>query len=179
MASRLKVWDPLLRLGHWTLAAAVLFAWVTREGGGRWHEWLGYAALALAASRIVLGFAGSRYARFAQFLSSPRATLNYARDLLHGRERRYLGHNPLGGWMVLMLLLLVMSVGASGWLFTTDAYWGVKWVEDLHAALSDILLFLIALHVTGVAFTSWRHRENLVAAMLHGKKRGPTGRDIF
>jgi len=84
---------------------------------------------------------------------------------------RFIGHNPLGGWMIVALLIIIAAAGLSGWLYTTDAYWGVKWVADLHEALSDILLGLVALHLGGVALASFRHRENLVAAMLHGRKR--------
>jgi hypothetical protein len=70
------------------------------------------------------------------------------------------------------------DVARSGWLYTTDAYWGVEWVGDLHDALSDALIGLAALHVGGVIFTSWRQRENLVAAMVHGRKRPAGERDV-
>ena len=73
--------------------------------------------------------------------------------------------------MVVALLALVALVGFTGWLYTTDRFWGVPWVEELHESLSDALFAFVALHIAGVAFTSLRHRENLVAAMLHGRKR--------
>ena len=165
------VWDPLVRLGHWTLAACVLLSWATGEGGKRLHEWLGYAAGAAVALRVLWGFAGPRFARFADFVRGPRATLAYAQLLLAGREPRHLGHNPLGGWAIVALLALTALTAWSGWLYTTDAYWGVEWVGELHEALADVLLALIALHLAGVALASWRHRENLVVAMLHGRKR--------
>ena len=92
------------------------------------------------------------------------------------RRSRHLGHNPLGGWMIVLLLIVIALVGLSGWLYTTDRYWGVEWVGELHEALADALLVLIALHVGGVALASYRHRENLFAAMLHGRKR-PAGAD--
>ena len=91
--------------------------------------------------------------------------------MLARREPRYLGHNPLGGWMIVALLLMVGLVGASGWLYTTDRFWGVAWVEELHEQLSNLLLILVALHVAGVLYASYRHRENLIAAMIHGRKR--------
>ena len=166
-----RVWDPLVRLGHWALVASVAAAWFTRHGGGVWHEWIGYAALAIVAFRILWGGMGSHYARFAQFIRAPSATITYARAVLTRTEPRYLGHNPLGGWMILALLAAVIAVGLSGWLYTTDTYWGVEWVERLHDTLADILLILVAVHVGGVIFASRRHRENLVAAMIHGRKR--------
>ncbi len=165
------MWDPLVRLGHWALVASVAAAWFTRHGGGVWHEWIGYAALAIVALRILWGGVGSHYARFSQFVRRPSDTFAYAREVLTRTEPRYLGHNPLGGWMILALLSAVIAVGLSGWLYTTDTYWGVEWVERLHDTLADILLILLAVHLGGVIFASRRHRENLVAAMIHGRKR--------
>ncbi|MDY0065290.1 MAG: cytochrome b/b6 domain-containing protein [Steroidobacteraceae bacterium] len=167
----LRVWDPLVRIGHWSLAACVLLAWLTRHEPGRWHEWLGYGALTIVGVRFVWGWIGSRHARFADFVRSPGETLEYAEQALHGAEPRVVGHNPLGGWMIVALLATVACVGLSGWLYTTDRYWGVEWVERLHGASADVLLVLIGLHVTGVLYASWRHRENLIASMVHGRKK--------
>jgi cytochrome b len=169
-ARTIRVWDPLVRGGHWLLALSVLFAWLTRHSPGHWHEWIGYASLAIIAVRLVWGWRGAQHARFADFVRGPRATLAYTRALLRGREPRMLGHNPLGGWMVVALLATVTLVGASGWLYTTDRFWGVEWVENLHSWLANALWALVGLHVAGVLYTSFRHRENLVAAMLHGRK---------
>jgi cytochrome b len=178
VAERVKVWDGFVRAAHWTLVLAVAAAWLTRHGGGRWHEWLGYAALAVVLARLVWGWTGPRHARFSSFVGSPASTLRYACQVLGRSERRHLGHNPLGGWMIVALILAVILVGFTGWLYTTEAYWGVAWVEKLHETLSNVLLCLIALHVAGVVFSSIRHRENLAAAMLHGKKRAPGGEDV-
>lgn len=126
MARALPVWDPLVRIGHWALAVTVAAAWLTHEGGGKWHEWLGYASLALVAARIAT----------------------------------------------------IVAADVSGWLYTTDRFWGVAWVEKLHETISDVLLGLIALHVAGVVIASRRHSENLVAAMIHGRKRPPAEGDV-
>jgi len=171
------VWDAFVRIAHWTLVASVAAAWLTRHAGD-WHEWLGYAALAVVLARIVWGFIGTPYASFRQFVRSPATTLNYARSLLAHAEARHVGHNPLGAYMILLLMLMVVLVSVSGWLATTDAYWGIKWVEELHEGLSNTLFFLVALHIAGVVFSSLRHRENLVASMLHGRKRVPDQEDI-
>ena len=173
------VWDPVVRILHWALAASIAAAWFTRHGGGVWHEWIGYVSLLIVALRLAWGWAGPRYARFGQFVRTPVATLRYAGHMLTGREPRHIGHNPLGGWMVVALLLIAALAGLSGWLYTTDAYWGAEWLENLHEALSIFLLVLVALHVAGVAVASWRHRENLVGAMLHGRKRPPSGDDVI
>ena len=167
----IPVWDAAVRVLHWSLVLTVAAAWVTRHSPGRWHEWLGYATLAIVAARTAWGFLGAGHARFNDFIRPAQTTAAYARDVLARREARYLGHNPLGGWMVVALLAMVISVGLTGWLYTTDRFWGVPWVEELHETLSDVLLALVALHIAGVIFTSARHRENLVAAMLHGRKR--------
>lgn len=169
--ARVRVWDLAVRSGHWLLVAAVATTWLTQEGWRTLHENVGYVALAIVAWRVLWGFVGSQHARIADFIRGPRATLRYARQLLAGSAPRHLGHNPLGGWMALVLLALVAATGASGWLYTTDRYWGVEWVEELHDALSDALMIAVTLHVLGAVAMSWRHRENLVAAMVHGWKR--------
>jgi cytochrome b len=177
-AAGVRVWDPLIRVCHWLLVLSVALAWFTREGGGAWHEWIGYATLLLVACRAVWGWMGPGPARFSRFVQSPAATTRYARLLLSRSEPRYLGHNPLGGWMILFLLAAVAAAGITGWLYTTDAYWGDAGMERLHYLCAIALLALIGLHVVGVAVTSLLQRENLAAAMVHGRKRAPKGDDI-
>jgi cytochrome b len=182
LSAEVRVWDPLLRIAHWTLVASVLATWITAElkldTAKRAHEWAGYAALAVIALRLAWGWVGPRYARFRQFVRSPERTLAYARAVIASSEPRYLGHNPLGGWMVTALLAMAAAAGASGWLSVTDRFWGVKWVQELHEALANTLYLLVGLHLAGVVFTSWRHRENLVRAMLTGRKRSPRPGDV-
>ena len=173
-----KVWDPLVRAAHWLLAASIVAAWLTREGWGVWHEWIGYGTLFLAAGRMVWGWLGPCYARLSQFVHGPAATLRYARRVSRATEPRHVGHNPLGAWMILALLTVTGLTGLSGWIYTTDQYWGDERVEALHEALAIALLVLAALHVAGVITASLRHRENLVGAMIHGRKRPPAGDDI-
>ena len=167
----IPVWDLFVRVLHWSLVLTVAAAWLTRHSPGGWHEWLGYATLAIVAMRTIWGFIASGHARFASFVRPASLTFAYARTVFARQETRFVGHNPLGGWMVIALLSMVALVGFTGWLYTTDRYWGVAWVEELHETLSNILFAFVALHILGVVFTSARHRENLVAAMLHGRKR--------
>lgn len=171
------VWDPLVRIGHWGLVASVAVAWLTRHGWPTTHEVAGHIALAIVAVRLIWGFAGPRYARFAQFVRGPAHTVGYVKLAVLGREPRHMGHNPLGAWMIAALLMSVSLLSASGWLYTTDAFWGVEWIEILHSTLSDALLVLITLHMLGVVFASIRHRENLAAAMINGRKRAATNGD--
>ena len=167
------VWSIGTRLLHWTLAISMIASFVTHEGGGRVHEWTGYVALAAAVLRVALGFLASGMWRFASFVRGARATAAYARAVWQHKEAHYLGHNPLGGWMVVALLADALLVGGSGWLYVTDRFWGVAWLEELHGALGHMLIPLLLLHVGGVVFTSIRQRENLAAAMVHGRKRAP------
>ncbi|MCZ2495865.1 cytochrome b [Xylophilus sp. Kf1] len=173
----MKVWDPLVRVVHWGVAAGIASAWWSLDHAGGWHERLGYAVAALVLVRLAWGLVGSRHARFADFVAGPAATAAYARRLLRGTEERHLGHNPLGGWMALALWAGVLATCLTGWMFTTDAFFGMAWVENTHQALAWTVVGLLPLHLAGVLFTSLRHRENLLVAMITGRKpeRPPAG----
>lgn len=178
MRPTVSVWDPLVRMFHWSLVASFAVAWLTGDEWMSIHQWAGYAAGALVAFRLIYGIAGPRYARFSQFVRRPAATLGYAGDVILNRERRYVGHNPLGGLMVIALLGAISVTALSGWLMTTDAYWGVEWVEDVHKVFANAMLALVALHVGGVVLSSFRHQENLVRSMITGRKPAPEPGDI-
>jgi cytochrome b len=165
------VWDRFVRLFHWSFAAAMIAAWLTHESPRGWHEWLGYAAFGLALLRIIWGFVGTRHARFSDFVSPPKATWAYLIAFLRRREQRFLGHNPLGGIMVLSLLTLAIGLGITGYLMGTRAFFGVEWMEELHETFSNLFLLAVPLHILGVVWESVRHHENLVTAMVTGRKR--------
>src|SRR5262245_27781002 len=103
-STSVPVWDPLLRVLHWSLVAAVALAWLTTWRYTGWHEVIGYAGLAVVALRVLWGLAGPKRARFAAFVRGPGATSRYAVRLVHGDAPRHLGHNPLGAWMAIVLL---------------------------------------------------------------------------
>ena len=166
-----KVWDPLVRVFHWSLAGGIAAAWITGDEWDRAHEWIGYGIAALLVVRVVWGFVGSEYARFAQFVKGPRETLAYLGRILRGRAERHLGHNPAGAAMILALLASIAGTALSGWMMTLDAFWGAEWLEELHEALANAILVLAAFHVLGVIHASLSHGENLVRAMLTGRKR--------
>jgi cytochrome b len=165
-----KVWDPFVRIFHWSLVILFALAWLT-EHRQALHQPIGYAILALVALRIVWGFIGSRHARFSDFVRSPRAMLTYMRGLLTGTAPRVLGHNPLAGVMILALLAMLLATGASGWLITTGSFRSAEWLEELHEALASLTLALVGLHVLAVLVMSAVHSENLVRAMITGRKR--------
>jgi cytochrome b len=174
--STVKVWDPLVRLFHWSLAACIFGAFLVEEGDTA-HRVLGYIALGLVASRVAWGFVGTRHARFRDWVRGPRAIRTYLRERIAGTSRRRLGHNPAAGAMMLGLLAGVAAVGITGWMQTLDAFWGAAWLENLHEVLAWSLLGLIGLHVLAALVESWHYRENLVAAMIHGRKRAPDADD--
>jgi cytochrome b len=174
--STVKVWDPLVRLFHWSLAACIFGALRVEEGDTA-HRVLGYIALGLVASRVAWGFVGTRHARFRDWVRGPRAIRTYLRERIAGTSRRRLGHNPAAGAMMLGLRAGVAAVGITGWMQTLDAFWGAAWLENLHEVLAWSLLGLIGLHVLAALVESWHYRENLVAAMIHGRKRAPDADD--
>ena len=169
----LKVWDPLVRVLHWGLAACVITAYFTHTGPEIVHNTAGYAALAIALVRIFWGFAGGGYARFANFIASPRATIDYSLAVLARREKHYLGHNPLGAWMIVALLISVLVTTISGWMLDTDTWFGDEMVELVHSTFGYLFVPMVILHVGGVIFTSFRQKENLVTAMITGRKIPP------
>ena len=176
--SPVRVWDAFVRAFHWSLALSVGVAWILAGEWDKAHEAVGYVAGALVAARIVWGFFGSRYARFAQFVSPPPIVVAYLKAIAAGTERRYLGHNPAGAAMILVLLAGIAGTATTGWLLTTDAFWGWRPMELLHSALANGVLVLVGSHVAGVVLASWRHRENLVRAMITGVKRAPGPADV-
>jgi cytochrome b len=166
-----QVWDRFVRVFHWSLAAFFLIAFVTGDEVESLHIAAGYAIALLVALRIVWGFIGPTHARFASFVRSPREVLAYLGDIARFRAPRYLGHNPAGGAMIVALLMMLTGTAATGHMMTTDAYWGAEWVEELHEAFAHLTLGLVVVHVIGVLFASFEHKENLVRAMFTGRKR--------
>lgn len=173
-----KVWDPLVRIFHWGLVTCFAVAWFSADVSRSVHHFAGYVAGGLIVFRLIWGIAGPQYARFTQFLRSPGQVVSYLRDMLSGKERRYIGHNPAGGLMVVALILAMGGTALTGWMFTLDAFWGVAWVEDTHGFLANLIVVLVFIHVSGVVLASLRHKENLVHAMLTGRKKRPGYSDV-
>lgn len=170
--SRILVWDFPTRVFHWLLAASFFGAYATGEAERFQvlHVMFGYTVAGLVAFRLLWGFLGTRYARWSGFEFSPRAALAYARSLFRPAPLRYVGHNPLGSWSVVLLLglqLLVFATGLAALLVT-----GVKALEEIHEGVAALALVLVAVHIGGVIVSSLVHRENLVRAMVSGNKRG-------
>ena len=164
---RIPVWDPFVRVFHWSLVLAGILAWSSAEAQVWLHERAGYLILVLVGLRILWGLVGSRHARFSDFLRGPRHTLAYLNDLRSGRPQHHLGHNPAGGWMVAALLCAMLATGVSGVLMGAGE---AEFAEELHEGLAEFTLFLVVIHLAGVLFSSLLHGENLVRAMWTGAK---------
>jgi cytochrome b len=95
-----------------------------------------------------------------------------------GREARYLGHNPAGGAMIVALLATLVGLCLSGWLLTTDTFWGSEPMEDIHETLANLALILVGLHIAGVVVSSIQHNENLIRSMITGRKRAADSGDV-
>lgn len=170
-AATVRVWDPLVRVFHWSLVAAFAVAWLTGDEFEQLHETTGYVIIALLGVRILWGFVGSAHARFADFVYRPSRVAGYLADTARLRAKRYLGHNPAGGAMVVALLLVLAATAGSGFAMTTAAFHDAHWVEEVHEVMANVAILLVGLHLAGVAVASIEHRENLVRAMITGRKR--------
>ncbi|MCW2309067.1 cytochrome b/b6 domain-containing protein [Rhodobium gokarnense] len=207
----IRVWDPLIRIGHWVLVAAFATAYLT-EGEPEWlHTWAGYAIAATVLLRIVWGFVGPKRARFSDFVTGPGRVVAYLKGLVSGKAERHIGHSPAGGAMTvaLLLCLAVTAVSGMGRLAAEEGRGplagivaaapegqGLRvhgeredheeygegrehgegdeeegfWAET-HEIAANLTLALILLHIAGVFFASYAHRENLARAMVTGAKR--------
>ncbi|MBV1789092.1 cytochrome b/b6 domain-containing protein [Marinobacterium sp. D7] len=181
-ARTIKVWDPLVRIFHWSLVGFFAIAWATAEEIQFLHEWSGYAIAALVGFRLVWGVIGTRYARFSDFIYRPSRVKAYLKELFSGRARHYVGHNPAGGLMVVGLLLGLAMLTFSGMALVAidgEGPLAATWVaglsehlvKDIHEFFANLLLLLAGVHLAGVLVSSLLHRENLVRAMITGRKQ--------
>ena len=208
----IRVWDPIVRIGHWVLVIAFFTAYLTEDDFLKQHVWAGYVVGIVVCVRLLWGFVGTKYARFADFVKSPTVTLRYIGDLATDRAKRYVGHNPAAGAMVLALLISLSGTVISGlmvYAIEEDAgplaglvadgsiptslptLSGVayadadkyedhdahedgafeEFMEEIHEILANFTLLLVALHIAGVLFSSYAHKENLIRGMINGRKR--------
>jgi cytochrome b len=169
-AGWITVWDLPVRLFHWLLVACVSIDLIL-ESGTRLHVLAGFGVLALIFFRLIWGLVGSRYARFAGFLYGRREVTEYLLRLKLRKPSRYLGYNPVGGWMIFVLIAVLAVASGTGALIETARFAHSHRLKELHETAASLLYFLIPLHVLGVVVSSIAHRENLVQAMITGRKR--------
>jgi cytochrome b len=205
MEKEIRVWDPLVRIFHWSLVLGFTIGYLSGDEESDLHIYAGYVVLGLISFRLIWGFIGSPYARFKDFVRSPSTIIAYLKELIAGRAKHYIGHNPAAGAMILALLLGLFVVSYSGLKVyaieegagplaqqTTetslissayandddDEHEGKNeeegdedfW-EEVHEVSADFVVFLVVLHIAGVLLSSKLHKENLVRAMITGKKK--------
>ena len=165
-----KVWDWPVRVFHWTLAASVIGAYVTGESEDfeRLHHTLGWVAAGLIAFRVVWGLVGTRYARFSEFIRGPAQVWAYIKSLRSGQPQHFVGHNPVGAVAVILLMALVALSVYTGWLALAED--APEWLEEAHEIAANTLITVVLVHVIGVLWSSRTHGENLLKAMLTGRK---------
>ena len=172
------LWDRAVRVIHWYLPLAIAFMWWSGEEGlYDWHSWVGYSLLVAVGTRVCWGIIGSQSARFAAFLASPSAVVAYFRGMPYQGD----GHNPLGGWATVILLLVIFLQGLSG-LFVTDdvmfegplMFWGGEWsgvFAEWHELNWLVLQVLIVLHLVALTYHQLYRKEPLIGAMWWGKTK--------
>lgn len=183
-SNEIRVWDPLVRSFHWLLVTAFAVAYITEEDALTVHVWAGYTVAGLLAIRVIWGFIGTRHARFTDFVTRPRAALRYLADTVKLHARRYIGHNPVGGLMVVALMIALLATVLTGMaIYAIEDHAGplagllggaARWeegFEETHEFFANFTVLLVFIHVTGVLLESLIHRENLVKAMFTGRKR--------
>jgi len=193
-ANEIKVWAPRVRIFHCLLVITFVSAYVTGEDVHQAHEWMGYTVHGLVVFRIVWGFVGPANARFSDFVRGPAEVLRNLKDIALMHPKRYLGHSPAGGAMVVLLLAMLAATTATGIVAdepheqagpgatvtpptgergaqSKDAQDDESPIAEAHEVLANVTLALVLLHIAGVILASFAHRENLVAAMITGRKR--------
>ena len=184
---KVKVWDISIRIFHWALVALIGFLWWSGTEGVEMdnHVLAGYTVLGLIIYRIIWGFIGSHHARFINFVRSPIKALKSVPDVISVRsDSHHVGHNPVGGWMVVALILILLAQGLSGLGTTDDIFIDgplvpyisddmIYWLTDIHLMLPDFLIALVILHLAAVLFHDAFKRERLIQAMITGVKKVP------
>ncbi|MHC5349368.1 cytochrome b/b6 domain-containing protein [Metapseudomonas furukawaii] len=167
-----RLWDPVIRIGHWSLVAAFVGDYFLNEAGDGWHRWLGYYAVAVVLVRLAWGFVGPRPARWADFWPTPSRLIAHGRALLRGGHMHRLGHSPLGALVMILMLALMLGLGVSGFLMEeVDYFWGEDLPRDIHVLMADSLLALAGLHVLAALVESVRMKENLPWSMVTGRRK--------
>ena len=199
-SSAILVWDPFVRIAHWAIALGFFAAYLT-EASRQVHIWAGYVVGLLVITRVAWGFIGTRHARFADFVTGPVTASRYLWDLMRGRAKRYIGHSPAGGAMVIALLVSPVATVATGLIGYAEEGRGPlaplyaqtssasaqtitgeedkgdrrrdeSTLSEIHGAIANVTLGLVVFHILGVILASFMHQENLARAMVTGRKRG-------
>jgi cytochrome b len=163
------VWDLPTRVFHWIVAIPVLLNFFL-EGGELPHKILGYVALIGLLLRLIWGFKSTSHSRLAHFPLKRSEVWDYLASIAKREPKMYVGHNPIASWVYLLIWLMVVLLGVSGFMMGLDAFWGEEWLEEIHEALSNILMGLVLLHLGGIFFDSIKFKRKTWLGMITGKK---------
>ena len=168
----IMVWDMPVRVFHWLLVICFAGAWLTSESErlAMIHYAFGYTACVLVLVRLVWGVIGTRYARFSQFLKSPKAVIEHFMAMLRGHPHHDIGHNPAGGLVMFALMLLILLIGFTGYLTVKELFG--NFASEVHEAVASLVLGLVIVHVIAAIGMSVIEKQNLVRSMVTGKKKG-------
>ena len=166
------VWDIPTRIFHWLLVISFAGAWMSSESERLQmiHYAFGYSACALVLFRLIWGFIGTRYARFSQFIKGPKQILSHFKNALGGHQHATVGHNPAGGLVMVALMLIILLIGLTGYLSVKE-FLG-DFMSEAHDAIASLALALVIVHIAAAVIMSLLQKENLVRAMVNGKKQG-------
>lgn len=177
----IKVWDPFVRLFHWSLVFFFFLAYITEDDWINIHSYAGYTVISLITFRMIWGLFGTRYARFSQFVTSFGNVKTYLKQIFSGNAKHYVGHNPAGGIMIIILLVcLFLTTFAGMSVFATEGHgpfastfisqWSEDVLEEIHEFFANLTVLMVIIHVSGVLVSSLLHKENLIKSMITGKK---------
>lgn len=175
------VWDPFVRVFHWSLAFFFFLVYITEDDWMTIHSYAGYTLISLITFRIIWGLLGTHHARFSNFVTSFRNVKAYLKQILSGNEKHYVGHNPAGGLMIIILLICIFLTTFSGMsVFATEGYgpfattfisqWPEDFLEGIHEFCANLTVLMVIVHICGVLVSSLLHKENLIKSMITGKK---------
>jgi len=170
-ARQVKVWDILVRVTHWTVAAGIIANLFFTEDGSELHEYVGYTVLGLVVVRLLWGLVGTRYARFTSFFPTPTRLKRHLSALSVRRvDEQHLGHNPLAALMMLSLWAVIIGLGITGYLMEAAIFSNIELLEEIHELLANSLYLLVPLHIIAAIAMSYWQRQNLIKSMITGKK---------
>jgi cytochrome b len=168
-----KVWDPVVRLFHWSLVGLFAANALFTDPEEQTHRIVGYIVAGLILVRILWGLVGSHHARFSSFPPDPAAALGQVSDIATGRKRVHLGHTPLGALMIYNLILTLIVIAVSGYAMTTLRFFGIEWVKEVHEMAVTWAEVSVVIHIAAVIWESMRTGVNLPRAMVTGTKLIP------
>lgn len=168
---RISVWDPFVRIFHWSLVILVLSNIFITEEGEDLHEVFGYICSGLVVLRVIWGFIGPHNARFSSFFPTPARVKQHLEAMKKGEFDPKEGHNPLGGAMIIVLMTLIVGLAVTGFMMEEiDLFFGEEWVEELHELLSITLQLMVVIHISAVIAVQERSGIPLVKPMITGKR---------